>query len=218
MFINEILFLTHTLLVVLSLVYATRLGKYPLMTLTILQGILANLFVTKQVGLFGFCVTCSDVFAIGAILGLNLLQEYYGKEIAKKSIQASFWALLFFLAMSQMHLAYIPASVDTTHGAFCQILSHTPRIALASIGVYYVVQRLDVWLFSALQRRGPFAFRMGFSLLITQFLDTLLFSIFGLYGLVDALFDVILISFVIKCLIISCSSLVIAFSRRYVSV
>ena len=58
----------------------------------------------KQIDLFGFSVTCSDVFAIGGILSLNLLQEYFGKEAASRAVKVSLLALLFFAVMSQVHL------------------------------------------------------------------------------------------------------------------
>ena len=62
---NELIFLFHILLVLSFVLGALRLGKNALLSLLALQAILANLFVVKQISLFGFAVTCSDVFAIG---------------------------------------------------------------------------------------------------------------------------------------------------------
>ena len=216
---NELLFFSHIALVVGFVLGALRLGKESLVALIALQVVFANLFVIKQMRLFGFSVTCSDVFAIGAILGLNLLQEYYGKTEASRAIRISFLSLLFFSAMSQMHLWYAPLPTDTTHTAFVSILSPAPRIALASLGVYYLVQQMDLRLFGWLKHRfqGKYlSVRIGLSLVLTQFVDTALFSFFGLYGLVDSLLDVIVLSFFIKCIIISCSSPLTMLSKRFV--
>jgi uncharacterized integral membrane protein (TIGR00697 family) len=215
---NEALFFLHIFLVVGIILIISRMGKHALITFIVLQSIFANFFVVKQMSLFGFSVTCSDVFAIGGILGLNLLQEHYGRSEAKKAIKIAFFGLLFFMAMSQVHLWYTPIPEDGTQEAFSLILSHTPRIALASLGVYFFVQKLDLHLFGWLQSifQGKYLpFRIGISLVITQFLDTVLFSIFGLYGLVASLWDVIIMSFFIKCLIISFSSFLVAFSKRF---
>lgn len=219
MFGNEILFFIHIFLVIGLVLIASRSGKNSLVSLIVLQAVFANLFVVKQMSLFGFSVTCSDVFAIGGILGLNLLQEYHGRQEANTAIKASFLGLLFFMAMSKVHLWYIPLNADTTQEAFAQILNHTTRISCASIGVYYIVQKIDLRLFGFLQslfggRYLPL--RIGISLVITQFLDTILFSFFGLYGLVVSLFDVIVVSFFVKCIIISCSSFLVAFMKRVV--
>lgn len=217
---NEVFFLIHIFIVLGFVFGALRLGKGSLAALISLQVVLANFFVVKQMDLLGFSVTCSDVFAIGAILGLNLLQEHYGPKEAMQAVRTSFFTLLFFVAMSQMQLLYQPIHGDDIHEAFGAILSTTPRIAFASMTVFYVVQRLDVPLFGWLKNRlnGRYLpFRIGISLVLSQLLDTVLFSFLGLYGLVVSLFDVIAISFFIKCLIIGFSSPITAFSKRFMS-
>lgn len=211
---NEIIFFFHIILAVFSVLGALRLGKSALIALMATQGVLANLFVLKQISLFGLTVTCSDVFAIGTILSLNLLQEYFGKETAKKAIQISIWTLLFVCLMSQIHLVYVPALQDHTQTAFETLLSPNLRIVFASIGAFYLVQQIDVRLFSLL--RGPLALRVGISLIVSQCLDTVLFSFLGLYGLVESIFDVILVSFCIKCLIVLASAPFVSFSKKVV--
>lgn len=216
---NEILFFTHVLIVVGFALAAVRIGQNALIAFIVLQAILANLFVVKQMDLLGFTVTCSDVFAVGGILGLNLLQEYFGKEAALKAIKISFFYMVFFIVMAQFHLWYIPSAGDAAHGAFSLILAATPRIVLASLVVYFLVQKLDVLLFGWLRKifnGAQVGLRIGISLVITQFIDTILFSFLGLYGLVSSIFDVIFMSFAIKCLIIFCSTPFISFSKRWV--
>ena len=215
---NEILFFIHIFLTVSLVILSARLGKYALVSLIVLQAVFANLFVVKQMSLFGFSVTCSDVFAIGGILGLNLLQEQYGRLEANTAIKASFLGLVFFMVMSQVHLLYVPLAEDVTQDAFVQIFSHTTRISCASVFVFFVVQKMDVYLFGFLQnlfQRKYLPFRIGVSLVLTQSLDTFAFSFIGLYGLVVSIWDVIIVSFLIKCVIISCSSFLIAFAKRW---
>ena len=215
---NELLFLTHAFIVIGFVMAALRYGNgYSLVSLVAIQAILANLFVVKQMQLFGMTVTCSDVYSIGCILSLNLLQEYYGKDLAKKAIQISFLGLIFFTAMSQIHLWYLPAASDSTQSSFQTIFAATPRIIFASIFVFYFVMKLDLTFFAWLKTRfsgNSFAQRVGLSLLLSQLVDTILFSIIGLYGIVESVFDIILISFFVKCLMIACSTPLVAFSRR----
>ena len=71
---NELIFLFHLVISLIFLGLAIRLGKIALGLYIGLSGVLANLFVVKQVQLFGLNATASDVFVIGGILGLNLLQ------------------------------------------------------------------------------------------------------------------------------------------------
>ncbi len=215
---NESIFAAHIFLMIAFTVAAARLGSAALSTLIALYGILANLFVVKQMTLFGLTVTCSDVFAVGTIFGLNLLQEYFGVEAARSAIKISFFSMVFFVLASQAHLCYLPASVDQTQPAFVSILSQTPRIVFASIAVYFLVQKIDVALFGHLKKlfRDRFlALRLGISLLITQGIDTVLFTFAALYGLGFSLGDVIVVSFTIKCLVIGCSAPLGALSSRF---
>jgi uncharacterized integral membrane protein (TIGR00697 family) len=216
---NEVLFFIHVFLVAAFILGSVRLGQNGLLALIVLQAVLANLFVVKQMNLFGFTVTCSDMFAVGGILGLNLLQEHFGKEAAVRAVKISFLSMIFFLLMAQIHLWYAPSLQDTTDGAFLVILSATPRIVIASVTVYFLVQQIDVMLFGWLKKvcsQTRLVFRVGLSLVLTQWIDTVLFSFLGLYGLVAHIWDVIVMSFMIKCLIILCSAPLVSLSKRWV--
>jgi queuosine precursor transporter len=217
---NEIFFLTQVLVVLGFTIGAARIGQSALTALVSLQGVLANLFVVKQMELFGLQVTCSDVFAVGCIVGLNLMQEHFGKEAAKKTVVISFFSMVFFVLVSQIHLWYAPSPKDMAHPAFSQILTWTPRIVIASIAVFFLVQKIDVLFFGYLKRRFSgrhLWLRMGASLFLSQAIDTVLFSFAGLYGIVAAIFDVILVSFAVKCLVIGCSAPIASLSKRFMA-
>lgn len=198
---NEILFFLHLVIAALFLYPFMKMGKEGLMCWICLQPILANLFVLKQIHLFGLTVTCSDVYAVSCALGLNMLQEYYGKDVAKKAVWCSFMLLIFFVVMAQMHLVYTASEQDYTQSAYTQILSSTPRLVAASIVSFLVVQWFDVQFYGFLKARAKKLTLFGrniTSLAVSQFFDTVLFTILGLWGLVSELFDVFLVSFIIK--------------------
>jgi hypothetical protein len=213
---NEFLFFGHVFLTVGFLFVAFQRGGAALTTLIALQAVFANLFVVKQMSFFGLEVTCSDVYAIGGLLALNILQEFFGKEAAKRAIGISWLANVFFVAMAQIHLLYMPSASDQMHGSFAQIFSSTPRIVFASMGVYWIVQQFDYRFYSWLQTKWrALPFRLGLSLVVSQTLDTVLFSFFGLYGLVPSLSGIILISLLTKWLAIGCSVPCSAFLKKF---
>ncbi len=198
---NEIIILLHLVIAGAFLWPCMKFGKEGLVCWIGLQPILANLFVLKQISLFGFTVTASDVYAVNCALGLNILQEYYGKEIAKKAVWISFILLLFFVLMSLIHLVYQASAHDYSQEAYKLILSTTPRLVAASITAFLCVQWFDVQFFHFLKSRASnlsLFTRNCISLTLSQFVDTLLFSILGLWGLVSDLFDVVVVSFIIK--------------------
>lgn len=216
LYTNELIFIGHALLISCASLIALRLGPSALVSFVSTCCILANLFVIKQVTLFGLSATGSDAFTIGAVLGLNMLQEYYGKDQTRSAIAINFFLLVFYAIVSQIHLAYTPSSADSMHEHFSCICSVMPRIVIASFTVYLITQYCDYLLYGFLKTYWKNRFlllRNYASLIVTQLLDTVLFTALGLYGLVDNVFHVMVISYAIKICAIAITTPFIALSR-----
>lgn len=215
---NELYFLSQILIVLLFSFGALRLGQGALITAVTVQALIANLFVLKQMTFLGFEVTCSDAFAVGSILSLNLLREYFGKAQATKAISICFFFMIFFVAVSQVQLLFVPSAHDTAQFAYAKLLTPAPRLLLASLAVFFVVQHFDVRCFGWISRilpRSPFPLRSSISLTISQLIDTILFSFLGLYGIVNSVTDIILVSFFLKVCIIFTLGPLMGLMRRW---
>lgn len=216
--INEIIFLAHALLTGAFALISLRFGKEALVAFIAISGILANLFVVKQITLFGLTATGSDAFTIGAVLGLNLLQEYYGRESTIKAIWISFIMLVLYGVVSQIHLAYVPSSFDTMHTHFAPILGLMPRIVVASFTAYIIVAYFETWLYKILKtawHEKHLVLRNYISMSIAQLLDTILFSFLGLYGIVENVWHIIAISYAIKIATIIVATPLVGFSKYF---
>ncbi len=203
---NELVFGLQVLSAFFLTAFFLRLGKEALFVWMGLLSLLANLFVSKQITLFGLDVTASDVYAVALILTLNLLQEFFGKEEAKKGGQIAIMAQVAFLLFSELHLALTPNSFDTASSAYDLLLGVYPRLLLASCATLYIVQRFDRAFFSFLLLRwksASFTVRNAVAVAVSQCLDTALFTVLGLYGLVASIFEVFVMSFLIKAILIS---------------
>ncbi len=203
--ISEIIFVIHASFISICALISLALGKHALVTFVCVQCLLANFFVIKQTTLFGFNVTCADAYTVGAVIGLNLLQEYFGKEITKKTIFINFFILVFYTIISQIHLLYTPSEYDTAHQYFAPLLQFMPRIMVASISVYLFAQLLDYALYGFLKQtlnNKHLVLRNYTSIALCQFIDTILFSFLGLYGIVHNIWDVIIVSYSVKLLAI----------------
>jgi hypothetical protein len=215
---NELIFLAHTCFILVSLLIALRYGKESLSTCVALLLVLGNLFVLKQIGLFGLSATCGDSFAIGGTFGVQLLQEFYGKSMARKAIGISFGALVFFGAMAWFQLLYIPSIFDGQHLHFVSILGTAPRIIGASLTAYVTGQLFNTYAFeflnTAFQGRY-FVLRSMTVMVLAQTLDTLIFSFLGLYGLVHSITSIVIISLAVKSLAGMCSVPFIVCVRRF---
>jgi len=209
---NELLFFSHLTVVLIFMLGALRLGKGALITIICLQAALANLFVMKQIVLFGLHVTSCDVYTIGAIFGINLLQEYHPDCDVKRVLLSYFGTLVFFPLMAQFHLYYQPANL-----AYEQILGSALRIFFASITTSMVTTWLDTRLFATLKSRYanvPFALRIASSALCIQLLDTLLFTFLGLWGSVSHPWELLFFSYLIKVITIITMSMMMGSVKR----
>lgn len=198
---NELLFLFHTSLVSASAVFALKWGQAALICFIALQTILANLFVTKTIALFGMTATGADAYIIGSVFGFHLLQEYFGRDKVKHVIWISFALLIFYTLMTQVHLAYVPHATDFAHPYFKNLLSIMPRLTIASLVSYIIVTQCDYRLYSLLRKKlnGKYLVLRNLSCAATtQLLDTILFSLLGLYGVIANLGQIIIVSYSIK--------------------
>jgi hypothetical protein len=207
---NELAFVLQISVLVGALFWAARIGKEALIALSCLLSVFANFFVLKQMYLLGWNVTCSDAFAIGGIFGLNMLSQAYGKDVAKKTIWISFFGMLFYAVVSQIHIFFIPSPHDTSQGHFAYLLNTAPRLLMASLVTFFIVQQVDVRLYGFFQKklsRLSWQTRSTFCLLISQALDTVLFSLLGLYGIINDLFSMMVVSYLVKCTVIALTSI-----------
>lgn len=218
-FQNELIFLLYSLIVSATALAALSIGKEALVAYVTVLAVLANVLVLKQISLLEWHATASDVLIIGSVFGLNLIQEYFGKNAARVAIWTSFSVLIFYTIISQLHLLYIPAASDTMHPHFVALLQSMPRITIASLMSYLVVQHVDMALYGFLRVRWQSEFmvlRNYCSTAISQLLDTILFGFFGLYGLVDHLVQILVVSYIIKIVAILLIGPFVALSKKVV--
>lgn len=178
-----------------------KLGAEALTAFLCVLAVIANLFVIKQITLFGLTATAADVYIVGSVLTLNLLQEYYGKQLARKAVWISFFLMIFYTIVSQIHITYTPSISDFSHNYYYQLLSYMPRITSASIIVYLIVQHFDTYFYAILKsffNSRYLLLRNIISISISQLLDTILFSFLGLYGIISHIGEVMIIAFTIK--------------------
>lgn len=198
---NELIFLFHLICISATTLIMLRIGLEALCAFLCVQAILANLFVIKQITILGLNATASDVYIVGSVLTLNLIQEYYGKENARTAIWISFGLLVFYTIVSQIHIGYTPSQSDFSQEWYSSLLSYMPRITTASIFVYLIVQHFDTFFYAILKRLFKNQYliaRNMISITVSQAFDTVLFSILGLYGIIDNIGQIMMISFTIK--------------------
>ena len=157
--------------------------------------ILANIEVVLLINAFGMEQTLGNVLFAATFLITDILSECEGKQAANKAVFLGVFTSLFFLLLTQSWLLYIPSENDTMMGAVSAVFSNTPRMISASLVVYAVSQLFDVWLYHKWwaftekrfgDRRSFLWLRNNGSTLISQIVNTLLFTLFAFWGTYDA--------------------------------
>ena len=166
-------------------------GKNGLLAFNILATLLANIEVLILVRAFGVEMTLGNILFASTFLITDILSENHCRKDANRAVIISTLCSVFFILISQMWLLYTPSENDWASGAIHTIFSSTPRIVCASLAVYLISQLTDVWLYHKWwdwcrkrfgdSRKGLWIRNNG-STMISQLLNTLLYTILAFYG------------------------------------
>lgn len=206
---NEALLIV-TLLVLYGsvLLWFALFGTSGLMGFTVFATIAANIEVLILVQAFGMEMTLGNILFATTFLVTDILSEIAGKKQAQQAVWIGIAANVLFVVVSQSWLMYIPSAEDWVTPSMRPIFSNTPRLMLASLAVYAIVQVFDVWLYHKWwdltqrlsgDRRGYLWVRNNGSTLISQLLNAILYTAFAFYGMYDipTLVSIVLSSYVI---------------------
>ena len=193
---NELL-LSASLIFIYSMALAAYhfFGKSGLYCLSAIATILANIEVLILINAFGMEQTLGNVLFAVTFLITDILSECESRKEANKAVWIGMFTSLFFLLLSQSWLLYLPAENDWAMGSIREIFSSTPRMLLSSFLVYAISQMFDVWLYHKWwaftekkygDRRKFLWLRNNGSTLISQILNTFLFTLFAFYGTYDS--------------------------------
>lgn len=193
---NEIIILASLLVIYSGVVlWFWLFGKKGLMCFTVIATIAANIEVLILVDAFGMEQTLGNIIFASTFLVSDILSELYGKGDAKKAVHIGIATSITFVILTQSWLLYTPSENDVAFTSIQTIFSGTPRIMFASLLVYAICQRFDVWAYerwwnltksSCGDKRKYLWFRNNASTLLSQFVNAALFTIIAFVGKYDS--------------------------------
>ncbi len=203
--INELIFGLHVFAMVLMVAVAYYTHRTVLTMMVVFSSVVANVFVLKEITLFGFQATTVEVYTIGCVLSLNLLQDRYGRSATRTPLVLSFSAMGLMALASVFQIAYHSQGTDVFDPAYRSIFSSTPRLVFASLISFWVTMQLDVRLFAWLKSNAPsisLAGRFVCSTLFVQAFDTVLYGHLALWGVRSHLWQMIVFAYIIKVILV----------------
>lgn len=192
-------------MILVAYYFFDKIGLY---CVSAIATILSNIEVLILIKAFGMNQTLGNILFAGTFLITDILSECEGKKAANKAVWIGMFSSIFFLVLSQSWLLYQPISGDTSISSIKIIFSNTPRMILASFAVYAISQIFDVWLYHKWwdftskkfnNKRKYLWLRNNGSTLVSQLLNSLLFTFFAFFGTYDfsTLMSIFISSYVI---------------------
>ncbi|MDD4796133.1 MAG: queuosine precursor transporter, partial [Bacilli bacterium] len=158
-------------------------GKTGLFIWLVLATIISNIQTVKLVYLFGVETSLGNILYGTTFLATDILNEKYGKEVARKSIFYCFSSMVAMTVLMCLSLIYIPSANDFASDSLMTIFTLNIRITLASITGYVISQFYDTWLYSKLREKYKALWiRKSGSTMVSQLIDTFLFTIIAYIG------------------------------------
>ncbi|WP_017378638.1 queuosine precursor transporter [Paenisporosarcina sp. TG-14] len=184
---NEVLGLAFAILnMIFVLIMYKFFGKTGLFVWVGFATVLANIQVVKLIEIFGLTATLGNAVYGSIFLVTDILNEKYGKKEAKKAVWLGFSSLIMMTIIMQLVIQFQPSPDDFTQDSLETIFGLIPRIALGSLIAYIISQYTDVIIFSFLRKLfpadGAFWIRNNGSTMISQLLDTLIFTTIAFLG------------------------------------
>lgn len=179
-------------------------GKQGLIAWVAIGTIIANIQVIKTVDIFGISATLGNVMFASIYLATDILNDIYGRKVAKRAVWLGFSSTLVMIIVMQMSLHFIPAPEDISQKALSTIFDLVPRIALGSIIAYIIGQHVDVFIFSIIkkvfQSDKTFIIRAYGSTVLSSIIDTALFVTIAFIGTLPAsvVFEIFITTYVLK--------------------
>ncbi|HDE0628197.1 TPA: queuosine precursor transporter, partial [Staphylococcus aureus] len=127
---NEILGLVTFIATFVLMVLMYRFfGKQGLIAWVAIGTIIANIQVIKTVEIFGISATLGNVMFASIYLATDILNDIYGRKVAKRAVWLGFSSTLIMIIVMQLSLHFIPAPEDMAQKALHAIFDVVPRIA-----------------------------------------------------------------------------------------
>ncbi|OGP59058.1 MAG: hypothetical protein A2162_02990 [Deltaproteobacteria bacterium RBG_13_52_11b] len=146
--------------------------------------LIANVTASKPVQMGGIVVPAAIFIYTITFTLIDLINESYGKQGARRVILTAFLANLLLAAYAQLAVTLPAASFYTGQAAFAGVLGSTPRIVFASLTAYLISSSIDAEIFAFWKARvhGPKWLRVLVSNALSTGIDSMIFITLAFYG------------------------------------
>ena len=236
---NELIWIIFLLVELSATVVLLRaFGKTGLYALVVMNVILCNIQVQKEVRMIGLTFTLGNVLYGVIFLATDLLAELHGKREARRAVWLGFGAMVLTMIAMMFANAFRAAgelgspeaqgasdAIQTLFGTFRSLFEWDlasvtfARVAVASLIAYLISQFHDVWAFHfwKLKTQGRHLWlRNNASTWVSQLIDSAVFCTLAFAGAKPSgiFFQILLTTYLIKLLVAALDTPFVYLGRR----
>lgn len=194
---NEVLLIIEVIVVFSLLLIAKKcFGKSGIFAWIAFATVFANIQVTKTVNILGLSSTLGSVLFSSVFLATDILNECYSVKDSKKGVYIGLFAVISYIIVSQITLAFVPNSTDIMNSAMKQIFTLAPRVCLSSVVMFFFSNIADVYLYEKLKQvfnNKKMWLRNNISTIVCNCLENFMF-VFGAFLFVYPFSEVVMIA------------------------
>ncbi|WP_186578555.1 queuosine precursor transporter [Aquibacillus kalidii] len=168
--------------------------------------ILSNFLAVKLFSVGDYMLPAAVIVYVVTYLITDVISEVYGKDAARKTVQAGFFTQVIALIFVYIAIQLPAAPAFGLQPEFSTILGSSFRVMLASLLAYLVSQNLDVFIFHRLKEKHgekKLWLRNNLSTMASQLMDTSIFIVIAFAGTVpvNVLITMVLTQYIFKFMI-----------------
>lgn len=155
--------------------------------------VLANIEASKGIEMFGLAMTLGNVIYVTADFVTSIFNECHSKKEARQAVWYGFIVSVMFVILSQITINFKPMEgSEEISNAMTLLFGFAPRVVASSLLTYLVSSYIDTGLYDFLKRRifkkdngKQMFFRSEISSLVSQFVDSALFTVLAFTGVAE---------------------------------
>ena len=215
-FINIIV--TFTLVVMIEKIFK----KDGLIVWINIATILANLTVCKMIDILNYTTSLGNVIFASTFLATDILSEKYSTKDAKKAIYLSIFTSLTFIIITQLTLTFIPSNEDVVQDAMKTLFSINLRTSIASIGMFFIANMLDIYIYKKLKQKIPekLWLRNNVATITSNCLENYLFNTLAFIGIfnIPTIISIATTTTIIEIIIAICDTPFLYLSKKFIKI
>ena len=198
------LWIIGTLISVIFISFLTKkIGYGALIGLFTGLYVISSVLANKIIIVFGLTVPAGTILFSVTFLLTDMLSEFFGKKYATQAVWMGLIVQIFLIVSLWVAIKWPYPEYWVNQAAFETTLGNTWRIVLGTLAAFIISQNHDIWAYHFWKKKlnnKHLWFRNNASTIVSQFIDSIVFSYIAFWGILPV-WPIIIGTFIVKVII-----------------